>query len=231
VRPVLAAVLFDVYETLVDVSDEVRARALDELAARLGVGLAPGELCARRLALFGGVPRRFDGGPFRPFGARWADDGELLLAGLGVSGGGAAYLAAWNELHASALPFPDAKPALAGLRGRYRLGIVADADVVHLVCLRATEGAFDAIVCSEDVGAYKPDPAPFLRACELVQARPEACAFVGDRPEADIGGAAGVGMRTVWLNRRNRTWPHGLAAPDATITTLAWLQTALRALE
>jgi 2-haloalkanoic acid dehalogenase type II len=229
---VAAAVLFDVYETLVDVGDAARRRVLDELAERLGTGLPPGALYARRVKLLGGVPLRFDDGPFRPFRARWQDDGERLLAGLGIDGGGAAYADAWDNLHACASPFPETAAVLAGLRGRYRLAVVADADVAHLMpCLEATTGSFDAVVCSELVGAYKPDPRPFLRACELVGVRAEECVFVGDRPEADIGGAAGVGMATVWVNRRNRGWPAGLAEPNATITSLDALPGALAALE
>jgi putative hydrolase of the HAD superfamily len=223
-------VLFDAYETLVSVGDDARARALDELAGRLGLALAPGELSDRRAQLLGGR-LRFDDGPFRPFQERWADDGERLLGGLGVTGGGAAYLEAWNRLHASAPLFPDVEPALAALCGRFRLGVVADADLVHLLpCLRGIDGVFDAIVCSEQVGAYKPQPAAFLRACELVGARPEECVYVGDRPEADIGGAAGVGMQTVWINRRERAWPGDLPPPDAAITTLASLEAAVQAL-
>lgn len=222
--------LFDVFETLVDVGDEARLRTLDELAASLGLGLAPGALYERRRQLFGGVPLRFDDGPFRPFSDRWAEQGERLLGGYSVAGGGAAFVEAWDRLHACAPLFPDAEPALAELRGSYRLGVVADADAVHLACLQAIEGMLDAMVCSEGVEAYKPGPEPFLRACELVGAAPEECVFVGDRPEADIGGAAGVGMRTVWVNRRDHTWPAGLPPPDATITTLADLPATVRAL-
>ena len=41
------------------------------------------------------------------------------------------------------------------------------------------------------------------------------------RSEADIGGAADVGMRTVWINRRDHTWPADLPPPDA--ESAAWL--------
>jgi putative hydrolase of the HAD superfamily len=224
-------VLFDVYETLVDVGDVARARALDELSQSLGLDLEPGELFERRRELLGGVPLRFDDGPFRPFQDRWADDGERLLSALGHAGAGVSYVDAWNRLHACAPPFDDVGPALTELRRHYRLGVIADADTIHLApCLRATGGTFDAVVCSEEVRAYKPGAEPFLRACELVGAPPKECVFVGDRPEADIGGAAGVGMRTVWINRRNHTWPTGLPPPDATITTLAELPATVRAL-
>jgi len=37
--------------------------------------------------------------------------------------------------------------------------------------------------------------------------------MVGDNPDADIGGGAAYGLRTVWI-RRGRTWQDDGFAPD-----------------
>ena len=55
----------------------------------------------------------------------------------------------------------------------------------------------DAIVLSGEVGARKPDAAPFRRALDELGVQPAAALFVGDRLVDDIEGAAAVGMRTV----------------------------------
>lgn len=57
------------------------------------------------------------------------------------------------------------------------------------------------VVTSEDVRAYKPHPAMFRRALELVEVSPARAVHVGDSHHADVCGAARVGLHTVWLNR------------------------------
>ena len=63
----------------------------------------------------------------------------------------------------------------------------------------------DAVVVSEEFGVNKPDPAIFDHALSLIGASPSETLFVGDNPEADIGGASGVGMRTAWMSH-SRSW-------------------------
>ena len=57
---------------------------------------------------------------------------------------------------------------------------------------------FDDIITSEDFGVKKPDPKPYRRALELLGTKPHETLMVGDWPDRDIKGAAGVGMRTAW---------------------------------
>ena len=63
----------------------------------------------------------------------------------------------------------------------------------------------EAVVVSEEFGVNKPDPAIFEHALSLIGASPSETLFVGDNPEADIGGASGVGMRTAWMSH-GRSW-------------------------
>jgi FMN phosphatase YigB (HAD superfamily) len=55
----------------------------------------------------------------------------------------------------------------------------------------------DAIVLSSEVGKRKPHPAIFERALSELDVRSDEALFVGDRLDADVFGAARVGMRTV----------------------------------
>jgi putative hydrolase of the HAD superfamily len=55
----------------------------------------------------------------------------------------------------------------------------------------------DAIVFSSEVGVRKPRPEIFYRALDALGVEPSRAMFVGDRLEADIKGAAELGMTTV----------------------------------
>ena len=84
-----------------------------------------------------------------------------------------------------------------------RLGILAG--VLSDYPARAKLGAlglghrFSPVLCSTDpeVGAFKPSPRGFLRACEIWDLPPAEVLFVGDRPDVDAAGAAAAGMPCV----------------------------------
>jgi len=57
---------------------------------------------------------------------------------------------------------------------------------------------FDTVVAYEDTGKKKPNPEPFITACEKLGVKPQECLMVGDWPERDIEGAKAVGMKTCW---------------------------------
>ena len=55
---------------------------------------------------------------------------------------------------------------------------------------------------------------------------------VGDDIEMDVVGAHRAGLRSCWINRDGRTWPHAALRPDLEFTDLAaladWLDAALQ---
>lgn len=59
-------------------------------------------------------------------------------------------------------------------------------------------------VISEAVDVRKPSPRIFEIAAERVRMRLRGAWMVGDSPEADIGGAAMIGIPSVWLHRGRR---------------------------
>lgn len=59
---------------------------------------------------------------------------------------------------------------------------------------------FEEIVTSESVGVKKPNPRVFRHALEVAKASPENSIMIGDSFEADVLGAHGVGMDTIFCN-------------------------------
>lgn len=70
-------------------------------------------------------------------------------------------------------------------------------------------------VISEQAGVSKPNPRIFALAAQRVRMRLQGAWVVGDSPEADIGGAAAMGLPSVWLSR-GRDWVDSRFAPTRT---------------
>ena len=64
----------------------------------------------------------------------------------------------------------------------------------------------DVYLISETENARKPEPEIFLRASNRLAVDPGRCIFIGDSPTADIAGAQGVGMKTIWFPN-GAVWP------------------------
>ncbi|PWR05149.1 haloacid dehalogenase [Micromonospora acroterricola] len=74
-------------------------------------------------------------------------------------------------------------------------------------------------VISEEAGVSKPNPRIFALAAQRVRMPLRGAWVVGDSPEADIGGAAAVGLPSVWLHR-GRTWSDTRFAPSRSVDGL-----------
>ena len=103
----------------------------------------------------------------------------------------------WEEYLGS--PNTELVAWFAGLRPRYRTGIVSNS----FVGARERESErygfedlTDTIVYSHEVGVAKPDPAIYLLACDRLGVRPEEVVFLDDREPA-VEGARAVGMSAV----------------------------------
>jgi len=101
--------------------------------------------------------------------------------------------------------YPDAAPALAGLRERgLTLVCVSNwdcslPDVLEQVCLaRYLKGA----VASATAGHRKPDPAIFTAGLEVAECEPAEALVVGDTPAEDLAGAAAAGIPALLIDRR-----------------------------
>lgn len=139
------------------------------------------------------------------------------------------YRAAWSA-------FEDVHPALAALASAHpqaKLGVITngegEAQRAKLAAIGLSE-RFPLVVASGEVGVAKPDPAIFVLACERLGVEPAQAAHVGDRLDLDAHGAAGAGLRGIWLDRPGAAKAATMPAPRqgiATIVTLHELPAAL----
>jgi len=233
------AVIFDFYETLVRLDQLMRERAFDDVARAAGVELPPGEAFRHwrehttpdALVRFGGNERQgFDGAapPFVSFRDVWKHRSAELLRHWGNEATPHLAAEAYERAHASAPLYPEVREAIDALRDRYAVAVLSDADTGFLAdCIALNDIAFDAVVSSEDVLAYKPHVSMFREACVRLGVVPAQAVYVGDSPWHDIAGARNAGLRAVWLNRHERAWPEDIEPPETTITSLGELRDAL----
>ncbi len=126
--------------------------------------------------------------------------------------------------------YADSEAALARLAARVPLAALsngnADLQRIGLMPL------FRFQLGAREHGRAKPDPSIFHAACERLALAPAQVLHVGDDIEMDVVGGARAGLRTCWINREGRQWPHAQLRPDLEFTTLAeladWLDTAHR---
>ena len=118
----------------------------------------------------------------------------------------------------------------------YRLGVISNTIqpgrfLDEGLAQRGILDFFEARIYSSDQGVAKPHPQIFQSALSAFGVRPAQAVYVGDRLEADIIGAHGVGMRAVLVRVPHRPENHFDVQPDARIDTLIELLDVLPSLD
>jgi HAD superfamily hydrolase (TIGR01509 family) len=100
--------------------------------------------------------------------------------------------------------FPNARRTLLMLRSEgYKLGLISNTHWRFLPSLkRQFEEFFDVITLSYEHGHVKPHPSIFVTTLEKLKVNPNQSLHVGDDPIADVRGARDVGMKTVFVKRK-----------------------------
>ena len=98
--------------------------------------------------------------------------------------------------------YPHVKKTLLSLAKRgLKLAVLSDAPRYQAwsrLCYLQLQHFFDHVITFEDTAVRKPDPAPFLRAIELLDMHPDEVIMIGDWPARDMVGGSGVGIKTVY---------------------------------
>ena len=185
----LRAVIFDLWDTLVDYNS-AGSRAFQDRVAEL-LGRDAVEFAALWLA---GRDER-ERGPLREY-----------VLGLGVDAAVADQVVTLRRESTRVMlrPRRGAVETLRELRRRgYHVGLVSicSEDVPEVWAETPFSGLFDATVFSCSVGLRKPDPAIYRLAYEELEVEPHEAVFVGDGANDELAGAERVGMRAVLIHR------------------------------
>ena len=127
--------------------------------------------------------------------------------------------------------YPDARPVLERLTTMgIRIGVAANQPAGVEAWLKALQPPLELVGISDVWGLSKPDPRFFQRIAGDLALAPDQIAYVGDRIDNDIRPAAAAGMLPVLIRRG--PWGHIQAARDLpsgtiTIATLAEIPTVL----
>jgi 2-haloacid dehalogenase len=200
------AVALDVVETLVSL--DAAAVALDDQ----GLGPDAVERLFTRLLRDGFALAA--SGAYRPF-RDVADSALAAMAPALAASQREAVLATFSRLDAH----PDARPALDHLR-RAGLAVVAltngaAATTTALLERTGLDALVARVISVDEVQAWKPAPAPYLRAAEVLGVEPRRLALVAVH-SWDVHGAHRAGLVTGWSSRREGVFPATFDPPDVT---------------
>ena len=101
--------------------------------------------------------------------------------------------------------FPYAGELLAELRAaRLKLGLLSDFPPQAKLKNLGIADFWDAVICSEAVGALKPALRPFICLAEALGCAPDRVLYVGNSYRYDVLGARRAGMKTALITSRGR---------------------------
>lgn len=123
----------------------------------------------------------------------------------------------------NSVPYEDTYTALDALYERYQLVLLTNGapSLQKLKLEKAPKLGkyFKKVIISGDFGQGKPAPELFNFALSRAQADRATSLMVGDQLFTDILGANTVGMKSVWINRKNDAKSE-VAQPDYTVKSL-----------
>jgi 2-haloalkanoic acid dehalogenase type II len=231
----LKAIIFDYYGTLAEFTPAQRAMAFDDLARRVGADLAPGEAyrdwrerttrdTTLRLRAHDRPPLDGERLPFISFRDVWQRRFGELFRAWGVAAEAGVGTEAYVAAHGDALAYADVASALDRLHRSYRLAVLSDADRDFLQASVERNGlAFDLVLASDELRCYKPHASVFREVCARLGGEPAEAVYVGDSPWADVAGARNAGLRAVWINRHNLSWPDDIEPAETEIESVRQL--------
>ncbi len=118
--------------------------------------------------------------------------------------------------------FPETQEVMDKLYGKYPLALLTNGTPsVQWIKIRGSglEKYFEHIIISGDLNTRKPDPVIFHAILERMDISADETIMIGDNLKSDIEGAARVGIKSVWVNRRSDDPGEGLL-PDFIIKDL-----------
>ncbi|MET0537943.1 MAG: haloacid dehalogenase type II [Xanthobacteraceae bacterium] len=123
--------------------------------------------------------------------------------------------------------FPEVPAALARLKTRYRLAVLSNGDPDMLEAAKRYHGiAFDRLISVAEANSFKPHVATYRKAAELIELPMEEILFVANHA-FDCIGAKSAGMRTAFIDRRQRPFGRTPHQPDLIVPSMKELADAM----
>lgn len=204
------ALVFDMFGTVVDWRNSVAAEVAVHLHDHVP-GLVPHEFADRWRAKYQPSMERVRSGgrEFVRLDVLHRENLETVLAEVGVDPTSIptevldeANLA-WHRLD----PWPDAVRGLTRLKKRFIIAPLSNANIRLALDVAKRAGLpWDAILGAEVAGAYKPEPAAYLRTAEVLGLEPEQVCMVAAH-NGDLAAAAALGLRTAFVRRPTEYGP------------------------
>jgi len=198
---------FDCYGTLIDWETGI-VRALRGV---IGPEVATDD---ELLAGYAGHEAAAEAGPWKPYRQILRESMSQICRGYGLMPT-SAQAAAFGGSVADWPAFPDSAEALTRLKGRFGLGIITncDDDLFGLSDRRLGQ-PFRWVVTAQQAESYKPTTRNFELAFARIDRPRESIVHVAQSLYHDHIPAQKLGLRTVWINRRQGR-PGGGATPPA----------------
>jgi 2-haloacid dehalogenase len=111
----------------------------------------------------------------------------------------------WHRLD----PWPDAIAGLTRLKARFPIATLSNGNVSLLVDMaRHARLPWDCVLSAELFRKYKPDPAVYRGAADLLGVAPGELLMVAAHP-SDLAAAKGAGLKTAYVDRPLERGPDG----------------------
>jgi 2-haloacid dehalogenase len=120
-------------------------------------------------------------------------------------------------------PFPEVPAALDRLRTLYRLVVLSNGDPDMLEAAKQYHGiAFEQVISVAVANSFKPHVATYTKAAEIVGVHMEQVLFIANHA-FDCIGAKAAGMRTAFIDRRQRPFGDTPHQPDLLVASMSVL--------
>ena len=115
---------------------------------------------------------------------------------------------------------PETKKSLSLLRKKYKIIAASNSDTKALLMDFKRHGLkIDKVLTSEMLKIYKPHKKFFAKMLGKIPFAKNEIVYVGDSLKSDVAGAHKVGVKAIWVNRKNKKSLK--IKPDFTIKNLS----------
>ena len=134
------------------------------------------------------------------------------------------FLACWQKLS----PFPEVRAGLEKLTARYKLVGLSNGDPAFLnhLAKNRIQWDFDDVISVTTMGAFKPHPAVYRRAAQILSLEVGECMMVSAN-SFDVVGARACGLRGAYVNRYDLPYEDSPYRADVTVADFTELAKAI----